>query len=89
MDVCRIFGTFVQEEARPTYGLTSNLKSHNPLIIAFYEWGEIAKDVFQKNITLKDRFLYLFGPPGWSHDGSRKTSRELRAELNRSSTAKK
>ena len=85
----RIFGTFVQEEAPPTYGLTSNLNSHNPLIIAFYEWGEIAKDVFQKNITLKDRFLYLFGPPGWSHDGSRKTSRQLREELNRSSTAKK
>ena len=85
----RIFGTFVQEEARPTYGLTSNLKSHNPLVIAFYEWGEIGKDVFQKNITLKERFLYLFGPPGWSHDGSRKTSRELRAELNRKSNAKK
>jgi len=22
---------------------------------------------------------YLFGPPGWSHDGSRLTSEELRA----------
>ncbi len=25
--------------------------------------------------------MYLFGPPGWSHDGSTKTSAQLRAEL--------
>ena len=38
------------------------------------------KDVFQKNITLRQRMGYLFGPPGWSHDGSRLTSEELRAK---------
>jgi hypothetical protein len=25
--------------------------------------------------------MYIFGPPGWSHDGSTKTSSQLRAEL--------
>jgi hypothetical protein len=26
---------------------------------------------------------YLFGPPGWSHDGSRKTSEQMREEEQR------
>ena len=44
------------------------------------------KDVFQKDITLRQRLHYLFGKPGWSHDGSRKTSEELRElEENRKS----
>ena len=31
----------------------------------------------QKNIELKDRFLYLFKPPGWKHDGTGITTKEL------------
>jgi hypothetical protein len=26
--------------------------------------------------------MYAFGPPGWSHDGSRKTVREIQREMN-------
>ena len=36
------------------------------------------KDIFQKGISFKQRLGYLFGPPGWSHDGSRLTSEEMR-----------
>ena len=25
--------------------------------------------------------MYVFGPPGWSHDGSSKTSHQLQEEL--------
>ena len=25
--------------------------------------------------------MYIFGPPGWSHDGSSMTSKQLQAEL--------
>jgi hypothetical protein len=25
--------------------------------------------------------MYIFGPPGWSHDGSKKTSKQLQAKL--------
>ena len=46
----------------------------DPVRILFGEYWNIVKDVSQKGISLKDRFMYLFGPPGWSHDGSRKTS---------------
>lgn len=79
----KIFGTFQPElsagEYQPIqYGLTTNLKEPNAITIIFHEWNQIAKDVFQKNITLKQRFLYLFGPPGYSHDGSRCTSEQMR-----------
>ncbi len=75
----RLFGTFQEEEERPVYGLTTNLTTHNPFIIAFHEWKSIIQDVWQAP-SLGAAFQYVFGPPGWSHDGSRKTARQLQEE---------
>ena len=75
-----MFGTFVQEEERPTYGLTKNVNTFNPVKIAFFEWKQMVKDVSQAGLTFSQRLNYIFAPPGWSHDGSRKTSSQLRAE---------
>lgn len=75
----RMLGTFQEEEERPNYGLTTNLSSYNLFTIAFHEWKSIIKDVYQAP-NLKARLGYIFGPPGWSHDGSRKTTEQLRAE---------
>ena len=36
-----------------------------------------------RGISIKDRFMYLFGPPGWSHDGTRKTSTQIKEDYNR------
>jgi hypothetical protein len=77
----RLFGTFQKEEEEVVYGLTSNLKSYDPINMVFHEWKNIFNDLFKKKAPLKAKILYLFGPPGWSHDGSTKTSRELRNEL--------
>ncbi len=79
----RLFGTFQPElsagQYQPIkYGLTTPLKSDTPAHIITHEWVSIFKDVFRNDISWKDRMNYLFGPPGWSHDGSRKTSEELR-----------
>ena len=74
----RIFGTFKAEEERPKYGLTKNISSHNPLIIAFKEWGDMFGRAY-KSRSVK----YFFRPPGWSHDGSSKTTREMVEEYNR------
>lgn len=81
----KMFGTFQEEkkaeEYEPIrYGLTKNLEKPNALTIVFHEWTQIWRDVVQPGIRLRDRWMYLFGPPGWSHDGSRKTSEELRRE---------
>ena len=77
----RMFGTFQEEEERPTYGLTTNIKTHNPFRIAFHEWMDIWKDATRPGLTLKERLGYVFGPPGWSHDGSRMTTEEWRKKV--------
>lgn len=71
----RMFGSFKAEEEKPTYGLTTNINTYNPLHIATHEWAAIFKDLRKHP---KHSWQYLFGPPGWSHDGSRKTTNQLR-----------
>jgi hypothetical protein len=58
---------------------TKNIHTYNPVRIAFHEWQAIWRDV-RRPLPWKARLAYVFGPPGWSHDGSRKTTDELRAE---------
>jgi sterol desaturase/sphingolipid hydroxylase (fatty acid hydroxylase superfamily) len=78
----RLFGTFAEEDLqdRPVYGLVKNLDTFNPIKIAFHEYWGIVQDQLQKGLTLKDRALYLLAPPGWSHDGSRLTSEDIKRE---------
>lgn len=73
----RMFGTFVPEKEKPTFGLTSNIHTFNPLRIASHEWASMAGDL-RKARSWRHMLRYIFGPPGWSHDGSRKTTRQLR-----------
>jgi hypothetical protein len=61
------------------YGLSKQVENPNPVNIVFHEWQNIFRDLRQ-DIPLKAKLLYLFGPPGWSHDGSRKTSNQMRNE---------
>jgi sterol desaturase/sphingolipid hydroxylase (fatty acid hydroxylase superfamily) len=78
----RIFGTFTEEmegEA-PYYGLTKQVeKPWHPIHIITHEWQAISKDLRKSN-SLKTKLNYLFKPPGWSHDGSSKTTKELQQE---------
>lgn len=78
----RMFGTFVEEdENEPVkYGLTKNLNTYHPIKVVFNEWVQMWKDV-RKATGLKAKLGYIFAPPGWSHDGSSKTSKELKAEI--------
>ena len=74
----RMFGSFIEEEEEPTYGLIHNIETYNPLKIAFHEWGDLFKDVFRPGIGVIDRVRYIFGRPGWSHDGSKLTVPQMR-----------
>jgi len=79
----KLFGTFQEElkEEPVRYGLTKKLEHrNNPVKIIFHEWHEIGKDIHQK-IPFFTKLNYLFMPPGWSHDGSTKTAKQLRAEI--------
>jgi sterol desaturase/sphingolipid hydroxylase (fatty acid hydroxylase superfamily) len=78
----KMFGTF-QEELPETeyppvaYGLSKPIEKPNAFNIIFHEFKNILHDLKQ-SISWKARFMYIFGPPGWSHDGSRQTSNQLR-----------
>jgi sterol desaturase/sphingolipid hydroxylase (fatty acid hydroxylase superfamily) len=76
----RLFGTFIPEDAaeKPRYGIVSNLGSFNPFRVALHEWAGIARDVSHAK-SLRDAIGFVFGPPGWSPDGSRKTSASIKA----------
>ena len=78
----RMFGTFVEElpEDMPRYGIVKNVGTFNPVRVAFHEWVGMFKDVFSPGLTLRQRLMYMIAPPGWSHDGSRKTSEDLKAD---------
>jgi len=72
----RMFGTYARERAPVVYGLTMDIESFNLITIGFHEWGAILRDV-RRAPTLRAKLGYLFAPPGWSHDGSSRTAREL------------
>ena len=75
----RLFGTFVPEDdkEKPRYGIISQLGTFNPLRVAFHEWIGIFNDVRTAK-SLREVWGYVIGPPGWSPDGSRKTSRSIK-----------
>lgn len=76
----RLFGTFVPEDRNEQirYGIISQLGTFNPFRVAFHEWAGIWRDVTRAK-SLREALGYLFGPPGWSPDGSRKTSASIKA----------
>ena len=88
----KLFGTFEPEDNREepiAYGLTKKLDHpHHPVNIVMHEWKAIYKDL-KRPLPLFTRLKYVFMPPGWSHDGSSKTSRQLQEEYqkNRSGLA--
>ncbi|MFT3729748.1 MAG: sterol desaturase family protein [Terricaulis sp.] len=75
----RMFGSFVPEDKKepPRYGIVSQLGTFNPFRIAFHEWAGIFRDVAGAK-SLREVAGYIFGPPGWSPDGSRKTSASIK-----------
>lgn len=76
----RLFGTFQPEEERPTYGLTKNIQSFNPVVVALKTWRELF-DTAMRSGSVKNAINYFIRPPGWSHDGSTKTAKQMRKEI--------
>ncbi|HVM88765.1 MAG TPA: sterol desaturase family protein [Puia sp.] len=77
----RLFGTFKKEEERPRYGLTKNIQSFNPVVVAFKTWMDLFRKAFSSR-SLKHGISYFLQPPGWSHDGSTKTTKQMIREYN-------
>ena len=78
----RLFGTFQPElkHEKVKYGLVVNIKTYNPILIVFNEWGALFKDLITRNLSVTNRIKYLYKPPGWKHDGTGKLSSDLKEE---------
>ena len=74
----RLFGTFEPERARVVFGLTENIKTFKPHVIAFHEWIAMVRDA-RYAPTWRAALGYLLRPPGWRHDGQSKTARDVLA----------
>lgn len=75
----RIFGTYQEERAdiEIEYGITREMDAGNFMDVYFGEIAELVKDV-RKAPGLKNKFLYIFMPPGWSHTGNHQTAKVAR-----------
>tara|TARA_R110002124_G_scaffold109606_1_gene262647 strand:- start:93 stop:1073 length:981 start_codon:yes stop_codon:yes gene_type:complete len=76
----KLFGTYQPEldAERCRYGIVTNLGTNNPIKISMHEWFAIISDM-RRARSLRDAMMYLLAPPGWSPDGSRSTSKQIRA----------
>jgi len=76
------FGTYQEEkkEIEIEYGITREMDSGNFIDVYFGEFTALFKDVVNAP-GIKNKFLYMFMPPGWSHTGNHKTSKITRAEF--------
>jgi sterol desaturase/sphingolipid hydroxylase (fatty acid hydroxylase superfamily) len=75
----RLFGTYRAErkDVPIRYGLVKPLESHNPLKIAFHQFGPLFRDLMQAR-SAREVVGYLFGPPGWRPNGDGETTEDLR-----------
>lgn len=69
----RLFRTFAEETVPVKFGLTENIQSHHPSEVLFHEWKKIYRDIKQAK-TFKEKFMFLFGPPGWKNTYPEKTA---------------
>lgn len=78
----RIFGTFQEEidDLPIRYGLTYPLENRGAINIVFHAWIDLWNDL-KKPSSFSTKFKLILMPPGWSPDGSTKTSKELRREM--------
>jgi sterol desaturase/sphingolipid hydroxylase (fatty acid hydroxylase superfamily) len=74
----KLFGSFTPERAddKCRYGIVKQLGHFNLFRGVFHEWIGISRDLVVA--PWRAKLGYAFGPPGWSHDGSRDTSDMIR-----------
>ncbi len=69
----RLFGSFEPEREAVDYGLTHQLESFNPIVIAFHEWRSIARDLLRAR-SLREALGLVFLAPGWRSGGRGQTA---------------
>ncbi|MFA6944853.1 MAG: sterol desaturase family protein, partial [Pedobacter sp.] len=75
----KVFRTYQPEkhELKVEYGITREMRPNSFLDAYFGEIVLLARDVWNAP-GLKNKFFYVFMPPGWNHTGEHKTAGALR-----------
>jgi alkylglycerol monooxygenase len=60
----RMFGTFQEEEEKPTYGITKPINSWNAVWANMSHYADMGEDL-KRIPKWSDKFRYLFNKPGW------------------------
>ncbi|MEQ9425580.1 MAG: sterol desaturase family protein [Cyclobacteriaceae bacterium] len=83
----KIFGSWKDYDPNidPEFGVIHSPDSHNPLVIVSHEYRDIWNDI-KKSKNLYEAFMYTFGEPGWSPDGSTQTVKQMQRELKAAQT---
>jgi alkylglycerol monooxygenase len=76
----RLFGTFEPEQETPVYGITTPLRSWNPLWANVHGFVEIFRGL-RRARSARDAWMFVFGPPGWlpAAEGGRVAAPEVTA----------
>jgi hypothetical protein len=69
-----------QKSVPVQYGITRHINANSFLDVYFGEIVYLAKDVWNAP-GIKNKFLYVVMPPGWSHTGDHKTAKLIRNEF--------
>jgi sterol desaturase/sphingolipid hydroxylase (fatty acid hydroxylase superfamily) len=74
----KLFGTWAEydEKIDIKFGVVHAPQSYNPVVVLTHEFKDIWHDV-KKSKNLYQAFMYVFGPPGWSPDGSTLTVKQM------------
>lgn len=75
----KVFKTYQDErmDIKIEYGITREMNPNNIWDVYFGEFVCLGKDIVAAP-GLKNKFLYIFMPPGWSHTGEHKTAKLTR-----------
>ena len=78
----RMFGTWLEldDDIDVKYGVIHAPNSNNPIVILTHEFKDIWNDL-KKSPKLSHKLMYIFGPPGWSHDGSTMTVKQQQRQF--------
>lgn len=78
----KIFGTWkeLDDNIDVKYGVTHAPNSYNPWVILTHEYKDIWNDT-KKSKNWYHKFMYCFGPPGWSHDYSTLTVKQMQLAI--------
>ncbi len=78
----RFFGTLQHEEhdTPVEYGITRKINPKNFWDVYFGEIVLLIRDI-KKAPGAKNKFLYVFMPPGWNHTGEYQTAKMIRSKL--------